>query len=219
MENYEDLVSKYETEKDLARKELAQHKENCKNRYIDKEQEKAWVKAESAKAKTARKITKKVMYVKIMNEYEKAKAQGTKELLKFIANHLYISAGAKRAVEFFGEEMQQEFKDNWEKYNFGEKLLTCVGTPMAMLLQAPLVTGFILITLGVTAIELYKIIKSSPEIEKELKDIGKYDWLISNLEKVIAKEHKENISELYGDIVTSSTNFTDDLLYGSGRNL
>lgn len=156
------------------------------------------------------KITKKVLAVKIMNNYEKAKAKGIKETFKFIAKYIYVNSIAKDAIETNYNDFKNAGKVAKVSAIFGLSLYSLLAL-MALPLTAPILVGFILFVSGKSAKDLYNQIKSAPEVETELKKSGNYDLIMENLEKFI-KDDEEYLYE-------NGHSITSHLLDEGGRKL
>ena len=201
MNEMEQLISQYQNQS-----QRIQEINDVKNAVYDgvhninvdfKELDEEKFKIAEERYKTGTNITKKVFSVKIMNDYEKAKAKGAKETLKFISKYLTVNTGLESAI--------QTFKSS----NVSEKIKGILGvslvgfvTLMSLPITSPLLIGFVLFKSGKSALELYNQIKSAPEVQSELKKLGKYDIIMENLEKIVKNKMNEK-----------------DVLYGSDKQL
>lgn len=165
MNNIEELISKY--------KEYPPY-----DSLSDEEEDK--------KYKIGQKITKKVLSVKIMDEYEKAKANGAIATLKFLVKYFTHGRGIKGSIT--------EAANDFIYYSLLEKIFTIIFLPV----EIPLIIGILLLDTGLSAIRLRHIIETSPKIVDGLKKSGKYEIVMENLEKFSTLSDDEEIYQFDG---------------------
>lgn len=196
MNEMDQLISQYQKQSER-KQEINDIRNGEYDTNVDyKELSKEEVKITEEKHKSDMKITKKVFSVKIMNDYEKAKAKGAKETLKFITKYLYTNTDFKYNVDSGIEQ----FKDAgvFEKIAYICSIpLASVIIFMSLPLTGSMIVGYILFKTGKSAIELYNQIKSAPEVESELKRLGKYELIMDNLKKIIKEADNTYFYEPY----------------------